>query len=243
MNRYNNQVEAAQTNLTDLQNQQTRLDNDIATRQARMENGNYGLGILHSYYDDWKALYGTNGEGGGLLDQKAELELDIAAAEAELAALKAQAEEPETMPVVTDLDTSAVDSWTPPKKFGTVVYRPNGTSYSMYAEGGRATEPSIFGEAGAEWAIPEQHSERTADLLNAAREASGFTWGDRLSRYGGLNAGTGGRSLVVNYSPTVNAGNAEGVDRVLAADKNRLTRLVRQVLDEQRTRDEVEVYA
>lgn len=243
MNRYNNQVEAAQTNLTDLQNQQTRLDNDIATRQARMESRNYGLGILHSYYDDWKALYGTNGEGGGLLDQKAELELDIAAAEAELAALKAQAEEPETMPVATELDTSAVDSYTPPDKYATVHYRFGGRTPLLYAEGGRATEPSIFGEAGAEWAIPEQHSERTADLLNAAREASGFTWGDLLSRYGGLNAGVTGRSLVVNYSPTVNAGNAEGVDRVLAADKNRLTRLVRQVLDEQRTRDEVEVYA
>ena len=55
-----------------------------------------------------------------------------------------------------------------------------------FAEGGRATTASIFGEAGAEWAIPEAHTNRTADLLNAARAASGFTWGDLISRYGGL---------------------------------------------------------
>lgn len=236
-------VWSQQANLNNLLEQRAQLMTQISETEARMESRNYSIFNPNGYYKDWTKLNGTNGEGGGLLDQKAQLDLDIAAAEAELERLKTLAQEPETMPVATELDTSAVDSYTPPDKYATVHYRFGGRTPLLYAEGGRATEPSIFGEAGAEWAIPEQHSERTADLLNAAREASGFTWGDLLSRYGGLNAGTGGRSLVVNYSPTVNAGNAEGVDRVLAADKNRLMRLVRQVLDEQRARDEVEVYA
>lgn len=43
-----------------------------------------------------------------------------------------------------------------------------------YAEGGRADSPSIFGEAGPEWAIPERHTPRTAELLRKAAAASGF---------------------------------------------------------------------
>ena len=41
----------------------------------------------------------------------------------------------------------------------------SGNTFSKYAEGGRADEASIFGEAGPEWAIPEEHSARTASLL------------------------------------------------------------------------------
>ena len=44
----------------------------------------------------------------------------------------------------------------------------------FYADGGRADTASIFGEAGPEWAIPEQHTARTASLLEAAAKASGF---------------------------------------------------------------------
>lgn len=108
-----------------------------------------------------------------------------------------------------------------------------------YAEGGRATEASIFGENGAEWAIPEEHSQRTAELLNAARAASGFTWPDLLSRYGGLNANANNQSTTLVYSPTINAGNASGVEQVLAADKTRFEKW----WEDRRTRDAVEVYA
>ena len=245
VNGYQMDLENAQSNLTDLQNRQTSLDNEIAERQARMDSRDYGLGILHNYHDDWTALYGKNGEGGGLLDQKVQVDADVEAAQAEVEALQAQIEQPVTMPATTDLDTSAVDTWVPPTKYGRVIYKPGlgGNINALYAEGGRATEPSIFGDAGAEWAIPEAHTERTAELLNAARQASGFTWGDLLSRFGGLNANVKGQSLVVHYSPTINAQNAAGVEKALAADKGRLMRLVRQMLDEQRTRDEVEVYA
>ena len=231
-----------QANLNELLQQRANLTSQIEAAQTRMDNRDYAWWDANGYHNDWTKLYGTNGDGGGLLDQQAQLDLDIEAAEAELERLKALAEEPVTEPVATELDTSSVDNWIPPTKYGKVIYKP-GMTMMEYAEGGRATEPSIFGDAGAEWAIPEAHTERTAELLNAARQASGFTWGDLLSRYGGLNANPGGQSLVVHYSPTINAQNADGVERALSADKNRLMKLVRQMLDEQRTRDEVEVYA
>ncbi len=107
-----------------------------------------------------------------------------------------------------------------------------------YAEGGRATEASIFGEAGPEWAIPEEHSQRTAQLLNSAREASGFTWDELLSRNGGLNAGGGGSRTLV-YSPTIYANDATGVEAKLSEDKARLEKMLR----EKDMRDDIEVYA
>ena len=109
----------------------------------------------------------------------------------------------------------------------------------MFASGGRATSASIFGEAGPEWAIPEEHSERTADLLNAARSASGFTWPELLARYGGLNANAGNTPTTIIYSPTIHAADASGVEQVLLADKERLNRW----FEEKKLRDEVEVYA
>lgn len=109
----------------------------------------------------------------------------------------------------------------------------------LFASGGRATTASIFGEAGPEWAIPEEHSERTANLLNAAREASGFTWPDLLARYGGLNANAGNSPATIIYSPTIHANDASGVEQVLMADKERLNRWY----EERKLRDEVEVYA
>jgi TP901 family phage tail tape measure protein len=109
----------------------------------------------------------------------------------------------------------------------------------MFATGGRATTASIFGEAGPEWAIPEEHSERTASLLDAARQASGFTWPELIARNGGLNAGNGGGSQTLVYSPTINAGNAEGVEEVLKNDKDRLEGWYRDM----KMRDSAEVYA
>ncbi len=41
--------------------------------------------------------------------------------------------------------------------------------------------PSIFGEAGPEWAIPEEHSARTAALIDAVRRASGFSRADLVT--------------------------------------------------------------
>ncbi|MBQ9407974.1 MAG: phage tail tape measure protein [Clostridia bacterium] len=234
-------VWSKQGQIAELQAKLERTEADIAAAQARMKTGDYpilnGAFGTNSYYKDWTLLNGTNGNGGGLLDQKAQIELDISAAEAELAVLEEKANQPQEMPVVADLNTSAVDNYTPPTKYMPVIAQP------QYAYGGRATTASIFGEAGPEWAIPEEHTERTAELLNAAREASGFSWGDLLGRFGGLNANPNNQSVVVHYSPTINAQDARGVADVLAADKSRLLKMVKDMLAEQRLRDEVEVYA
>lgn len=109
----------------------------------------------------------------------------------------------------------------------------------MFADGGRADEPSIFGEDGAEWAIPEEHSDRTARLLDAARAASGFTWAEILSRYGGMNANASNTPTTIVYSPTINATDATGVEQVLREDKKRFEKW----LAEKQMRDSVEVYA
>lgn len=108
----------------------------------------------------------------------------------------------------------------------------------LFAEGGRATSASIFGEAGPEWAIPEEHSERTAELLDAARAASGFTWPDILARFGGLNADANHAPTTIVYSPTINAADATGVEQVLQEDKKRLDKW----FEEKKMRDAVEVY-
>lgn len=108
-----------------------------------------------------------------------------------------------------------------------------------YGEGGRAIEASIFGEAGPEWAIPEEHSPRTAELLDAARAASGFTWGELIDLYGGLNAEAGREKTTVVYSPTINAVDATGVQAVLKEDKKRLEKW----MEERALRDRIEVYA
>lgn len=108
-----------------------------------------------------------------------------------------------------------------------------------YAEGGRATEASIFGEAGPEWAIPEKHDQRTAELLNAAREASGFTWPELIAQFGGLNANTERRPTTIVYSPTINAQNAEGVEQALMEDRRRFEKWY----EDKQMRDAAEVYA
>jgi TP901 family phage tail tape measure protein len=115
----------------------------------------------------------------------------------------------------------------------------NITGRKLFAEGGRATSASIFGEAGPEWAIPEEHSERTAALLNAAREASGFTWPDILARFGGLNSNPDNHPTTIIYSPTIHAADATGVDQVLQEDKKRLDKWY----EEKKMRDQVEVYS
>lgn len=107
----------------------------------------------------------------------------------------------------------------------------------LYADGGRADEASIFGEAGPEWAIPEEHSARTADLLDSARRASGFTWPELLARTGGLNAGSG-NTLHVVYSPVIHAADARGVEQKLREDKERFNNW----FNERQLLEGVEVY-
>lgn len=131
---------------------------------------------------------------------------------------------------------------TPITQYINVVQRGGGgliNRLAKYADGGRADEPSIFGEAGPEWAIPEEHSERTAWLLDAARQASGFTWPELLTRNGGLNAGGGNTPSQLIYSPTIIANDANGVEQRLIEDKARLEKWYQ----DKQLHDDVEVYA
>ena len=86
----------------------------------------------------------------------------------------------------------------------------------FYADGGRADTASIFGEAGPEWAIPEQHTARTASLLEAAAKASGF------GSLGLTASGSSSGPATIIYSPVINAQDARGVDGALREDKKRL---------------------
>lgn len=131
-----------------------------------------------------------------------------------------------------------------------------------YASGGRAAVPSLFGEEGAEWAIPEKHDARTLDLLLAAAYSSGFSLYDLARRAGAAmfaeggvtqsvaalpwasivssgasGAGTeGGTSssaaLTVQYSPVIHAENANGVAEALREDKKRLRKMLTELIEE-----------
>ena len=176
---------------------------------------------------------------------------------------------------VYDVDASAVDGYSPPNKSATVTYTVqtietkttinevvtknvsapgagsgsgvNNVTNLLYAEGGRADTASIFGEAGAEWAIPERHDDRTAELLDAARQASGFSWGELIARNGGLNGSSAGVETHLTYSPTIYATDAAGVESVLAKDKKRVESLIREAvrraMDDFALRKRVEVFA
>lgn len=248
-------ISDAESELEGLRTRQQQIDEEINTRQTRLDNNDYTTAqkLFGPYIsDDRKALYGdvtySQAAAGtytesSLYGQQQQIALDITAAEGSIAALQGELDAlsvDDPIDVKTTLDSSAVDNYSPPTKYMTIIGRPVATAY---AEGGRATSASIFGEAGPEWAIPEAHTERTAELLNAAREASGFTWGDLISRYGGLNANPSNQTVTVNYSPTINAQDSSGVADALAADKARLIKMVQNALAEQRLRDEVEVYA
>ena len=145
----------------------------------------------------------------------------------------------------SEAKTALMDGWGSPVLVADVEIRkpgqvnnPNLLTMSAYAEGGRATEASIFGEAGPEWAIPEEHTDRVAALLNSARQAAGFTWGELIGRNGGLNAG-GHEPVSIVYAPVIYANDATGVEEKLKEDKLRLENW----LEERRMRDEVEVFA
>lgn len=119
-----------------------------------------------------------------------------------------------------------------------------GTTMHLYAEGGRATEPSIFGEVPgmAEWAIPEEHSMRTAELLDAARAASGFTWGELIGRTGGLNANVNHEQIQLHYAPVIHVQDAAGIEAALLTDKERLMEILREFAAGIDLRNDAEVY-
>ncbi len=140
-----------------------------------------------------------------------------------------------------------------------------------FADGGRATEPSIYGEAGPEWFIPERHDQNTARLIAAAAYASGFSLAELAAMngarmfanggvfgsssiadsaaldwasldYGGREASGNSTTFDVHYAPVINAQNAEGVGRELAEDKKRLKKLLRELREEEELYESVVRY-
>lgn len=78
------------------------------------------------------------------------------------------------------------------------------TGFQQFAEGGRATSASIFGEGEtAEWAIPEEHTSRTAALLASAANASGFTFDELIRRTGGLNGKPANVQAAPVFAPVI----------------------------------------
>lgn len=296
-------IELEEARLEKLRARAEEVDVEIAERTDRLENRTsrpWNYYLTGGEAVDTTALYG-NGLQGGLLQEREELPIDIAEAEATIAELRKQLASltpPEvqidiageqTIPAIIEpemqtdaaamaaeggaaeealmsgygnpllaaaFDTVGVqaaaysmgggarqnlfDAWGNPTLKANVTYsgiRSPQILMDGYADGGRATQASIFGEAGPEWAIPEEHTDRTARLLDAARAGAGFTWPELIDRNGGLNAGGGFRGTLI-YQPTIIASDAAGVEQKLIEDKERLDRW----WDEKQMRDDMEVY-
>ena len=125
--------------------------------------------------------------------------------------------------------------------FNVVTAGAPSTGGGTFAEGGRADQPSIFGEAGPEWAIPEEHTENTRSLLAQAAEASGFSLLDIAGASGGGSSSgseSESSSTTIVYSPTINAANVDGVEKALGDDKKQFVKYMKEKL----MFDKMEVY-
>ena len=95
------------------------------------------------------------------------------------------------------------------------------TYLAEHANGGRTTQAAIFGEAGPEWAIPEEHSARTASLIDAVRRASGFSWaelvGNAARQSSGSNLISSTSNRTYNASANLNVGTLN-VNETMDAD-------------------------
>ena len=158
-------------------------------------------------------------------------------------------EDGQTLTEYVDGDTNAIESRINALDGHTITINiaTNGSipSAAGFATGGRAEQPSIFGEAGPEWAIPEEHTENTRNLLAKAAEASGFSLmeiagasngGSSSSSSSGSDGGSSNTTIV--YSPTINAANVEGVERALGDDKKAFVKYMKEKL----MFDKMEVY-
>lgn len=252
---WDREIEAAsrQTELDYLQSELDRVDAEIAERERRIEEEgdwkDWWYNFTNGVASDYAALHGGEWNPGGLYARRESL-----AQQVEEAREAVSSDEGVEVPVMatggTETMSAELDAMRTEASSGVIVpifTRQGGAGTwkpMKYAEGGRATEASIFGEGDvAEWAIPEEHTPRTADLIRKTAEASGFDLGELAARYGE----TGGVTVNTTYAPTINAADAASVDEILQKDKRRTAQIVkdavREALREQRFRDSVEVYA
>lgn len=252
---WDREIEAAskRMELEYLQSELDSVDAEIAERERRIEEKgdwkdwwyNFTNGVAH----DYAALHGGEWNPGGLYARRESLAQQVEEAR-EAVGSDEGVEVPVTATGGTEAMSAELDAMRTEASSGVIVpifTRQGGAGTwkpMKYAEGGRATEASIFGEGDvAEWAIPEEHTPRTADLIRKTAEASGFDLGELAARYGE----TGGVTVNTTYAPTINAADAASVDEILQKDKRRTAQIVkdavREALREQRFRDSVEVYA
>lgn len=252
---WDREIEAAsrQTELDYLQSELDRVDAEIAERERRIEEKgdwkDWWYNFTNGVASDYAALHGGEWNPGGLYARRESLAQQVEEAR-EAVSSDEGVEVPVTATGGTETMSAELDAMRTEASSGVIVpifTRQGGAGTwkpMKYAEGGRATEASIFGEGDvAEWAIPEEHTPRTADLIRKTAEASGFDLGELAARYGE----TGGVTVNTTYAPTINAADAASVDEILQKDKRRTAQIVkdavREALREQRFRDSVEVYA
>ena len=252
---WDREIEAAskRTELDYLQSELDRVDAEIAERERRIEEKgdwkDWWYNFTNGVASDYAALHGGEWNPGGLYARRESLAQQVEEAR-EAVSSDEGVEVPVTATGGTETMSAELDAMRTEASSGVIVpifTRQGGAGTwkpMKYAEGGRATEASIFGEGDvAEWAIPEEHTPRTADLIRKTAEASGFDLGELAARYGE----TGGVTVNTTYAPTINAADAASVDEILQKDKRRTAQIVkdavREALREQRFRDSVEVYA
>lgn len=245
------QLANERSRLEELRAEQAQIDADIAAAQDRLAGKNRPLlyDLTSGYAMDQMSLYG-NVLGGNLTERKQQIDLDVTESETKIADLQEQLDGLEATVEVPDgaedangyitgfqgtLDANP-GAWDVNVKFNTggilgTAGKLVGAAFGgFFADGGRATEASIFGEVPgqAEWAIPEAHTQRTADLLDSAREASGFTWPELIERTGGLNANPHHTPMKVVYAPVIHAADARGVEQKLQEDKERFIKWMKE---------------
>ena len=96
------------------------------------------------------------------------------------------------------------------------------TTTRAYADGGYADTPSIFGEAGGEWAIPQEKTENSRRLLRRAAAGSGFS---PEEIYPEKNR-TEKTAMSFTFAPTIYARDAQGVKETLEGERAQMMALM-----------------
>lgn len=99
-----------------------------------------------------------------------------------------------------------------------------GKQMTAYATGGYADEPSLFGEDGGEWAIPQEKTENSRILLRRAAAGSGFSPEEVYPE----RKRTEKTAMSFTFAPTIYARDAAGVKETLENERAQMMELMEQ---------------
>ena len=99
-----------------------------------------------------------------------------------------------------------------------------GKQLTAYATGGYADEPSLFGEDGGEWAIPQEKTENSRILLRRAAAGSGFSPEEVYPE----RKRTEKTAVSFTFAPTIYARDAAGVKETLENERAQMMELMEQ---------------